>query len=53
MISDMKAAYVTSEAEFKNVVADQNADAILFATEEDALLAVKHECGVCAYYTSS
>ena len=38
VISDLKASYVTSEAEFINVVAEQNADALLFATEEDALI---------------
>lgn len=38
VISDLKASYVTSETEFNDVVADQNADAILFATDEDALV---------------
>ena len=38
VISDLKAFYVTSESEFNKVVKDVNADALLFATDEDALV---------------
>lgn len=38
VISDVKAFYITSEDEFDNVINDVNADAILFATEEEARL---------------
>lgn len=36
IISDVRAFYVTSEIEFKTVIRDVNADALLFATEEEA-----------------
>ncbi len=36
VISDMKAYYVTSESEFNKILKDTNADAILFANDEDA-----------------
>ena len=38
VISDVRAFYVTTEAEFDDAIAEVNADAILFATEEDARL---------------
>lgn len=38
VISDLKAFYVTSESEFKIIIKDTNADALLFATDEDARL---------------
>ena len=38
VISDVRAYYVTTEAEFDDAIAEVNADAILFATEEDARL---------------
>ena len=38
VISDMKAFYVSSETEFNKVIENVGADALLFATEEDALL---------------
>ena len=38
VISDLKAFYVTSEYEFNNVVKDTNADALLFATDEDTIV---------------
>lgn len=37
VISDVKAYYVTSADEFNSVIDDVNADAILFATEDEAL----------------
>ena len=36
VISDLKAFYVTSESEFKNVINVSRADALLFADDEDA-----------------
>ena len=36
VISEMKAFYVTSESEFKNVINVSRADALLFADDEDA-----------------
>lgn len=36
VISDLKAFYVTSESEFKNVINAAGADALLFADDEDA-----------------
>ena len=36
VISEMKAFYVTSESEFKNVINAAGADALLFADDEDA-----------------
>ena len=36
VISDLKAFYVTSETEFKNVINAAGADALLFADDEDA-----------------
>ena len=36
VISEMKAFYVTSESEFKNVINAAGADALLFANDEDA-----------------
>lgn len=36
VISDLKAFYVTSESEFKNVINASRADALLFADDEDA-----------------
>ena len=36
VISDLKAFYVTSESEFKNVINTAGADALLFADDEDA-----------------
>lgn len=36
VISDLKAFYVTSESEFKNVINSAGADALLFADDEDA-----------------
>ena len=36
VISDLKAFYVTSETEFKNVINVSRADALLFADDEDA-----------------
>ena len=38
VISDVKAFYITSEEEFDNVINEVNADAILFATDEEARL---------------
>ena len=38
VISDLKAFYVTSEYEFNKVVKDTNADALLFATDEDTIV---------------
>ena len=38
VISDVKAFYITSEDEFDNVIKEVNADAILFATDEEARL---------------
>ena len=38
VISDMKAFYVSSETEFNKVIENVGADALLFATEEDALI---------------
>ena len=38
VISDVKAFYITSEEEFDNVIQEVNADAILFATDEEARL---------------
>lgn len=38
VISDMKAFYVSSETEFNKVIKNVGADALLFATEEDALI---------------
>lgn len=38
VISDVKAFYITSEDEFDNVINEVNADAILFATDEEARL---------------
>lgn len=36
VISDLRAFYVSSEAEFNKIIKDTNADALLFANDEDA-----------------
>ena len=38
IISEKKTYYVSTESEFRNAIADVDADAILFASEEDARL---------------